>query len=153
MKPNPGRSTSESDDPVRAPRHRDLALGVAHLRQLGCSQSEAAKATGVTTRTVGRWEECSWWPDVQREAAERWLEGLTARARRGLDGAVVEDGRLALRVLERLDPALAPLRMRVAVGYDIDVRQLTDDELDRVAEGEDLVRILMRRPCRDEDEG
>ena len=145
MKPNQGKSTSESDDPVRAPRHRDLALGVAHLRQLGCSQSEAAKATGVTTRTVGRWEACSWWPDVQREAAERWLVGLAARARRGLEGAVSEDGRLALRVLERLDPALAPLRMRVAVGYDIDVRQLTDDQLDRMIAGEDPRHVLGSR--------
>ena len=153
MKPNPGRSTSESDDPVRAPRHRDLALGVAHLRQLGYSQSEAAKATGVTTRTVGRWEECSWWPDVQREAAERWLEGLTAKARRGLEGAVLEDGRLALQVLERIEPALAPPHRRAAARYDIDFNLLSDDELDRVAAGEDLVRILMRRPCRDEDEG
>ena len=108
MKPNEGKSTSESDDPVRSPRHRDRALGVAHMRQLGCSQSEAAKAMGVTTRTVGRWEVCSWWPDVQREAAERWLEGLAARARRGLEGAVLEDGRLALQVLERIEPALAP---------------------------------------------
>ena len=41
-----------------------------------------------------------------------------------LEDAVSQDGRFALRVLERLEPALAPPRMRVTVGHDIDVRQL-----------------------------
>ena len=153
MQPNQGRSTSQRDDPIKAPRNREAAMSVAYLRLLGASLSEAAKATNVSARTVGRWESCSWWPDVQREAAERWLEGLTARARRGLEGAVLEDGRLALQVLERIEPALAPPRRRAAVHYDIDLNLLADDELDRVAAGEDLVPILMRRPCRDEDEG
>lgn len=102
-------------DVTIAPRDRDQALSCAYLRHLGASQEEASKATGISARTLSRWESCSWWRDVQREAADRWLAGLAARARRGLERAVEEDGRLALSVLERLDVALAPPKPRDAV--------------------------------------
>ena len=64
---------SESSDLISAPRDRETALSVAFLRTLGSTQVEAAKATGVDPRTVGRWETCSWWPGVVEEAGSRWL--------------------------------------------------------------------------------
>lgn len=99
---------SEANDPVRAPRNREVAVSVAYLRLQGATQAEAARATDMDPRTVVRWESCSWWPELQREASARWLEGLAVAARRGLEAAVSENGALALRVLERLEPALAP---------------------------------------------
>ena len=90
---------SENTDPVGCPRDRDKALSVAYLRTLGASQEEAAKATGVDARTVGRWESCSWWPEVLTEAAERWLAGAIGKARKALLDALDEpDGLLALKV-------------------------------------------------------
>ncbi len=110
MTPNADLLMLEANDPVRAPRNREVAVSVAYLRLQGATQAEAAGATNVDPRTVVRWESCSWWPEVQREASARWLEGLAAAARRGLGAAVSENGALALRVLERLEPALAPPR-------------------------------------------
>jgi hypothetical protein len=131
---------SESGDPIRGPRDREKALSCALLRHLGATQVEAANANGLDPRTVGRWESCTWWADVQREAADRWLAGLAAKARRGLDRAVGEDGHLALRVLERLEPALAPAKVRV--GIDFDPEKLTDGELARIATGEPPEHVL-----------
>ena len=109
---------SERNDPIASPRDREKAISCAYLRHLGHTQAAAASATGIDPRTLGRWEACSWWPDVQREAAERWLAGLASRARRSLETAVETDGRLALSVLERLDIALAPPKLQAAVAVD-----------------------------------
>jgi len=108
MTPNADLLMLEANDPIRAPRNREVAVSVAYLRLQGATQAEAAGATNVDPRTVGRWESCSWWPELRREASARWLEGLEANARRGLESAVLDNGALALRVLERLEPALAP---------------------------------------------
>jgi hypothetical protein len=132
---------SESGDPIEAPRDREKALSAGYLRLLGASQVEAAKATGVDPRTLGRWESCSWWPEVQNECAARWLDGLTAKARAGLEAAVQKDGYLSLKVLERLEPALAPPRMRATVGT-FDFKDLSDEELSRIAAGEDPAFVL-----------
>ena len=97
---------SESSDLISAPRDREVALSVAYLRVIGSTQVDAAKAAGVDPRTVGRWESCSWWPEIVAEASRRWLSGLEARARQVLyDGM---DPILALKVLERRLPELAP---------------------------------------------
>ena len=64
---------SERNDPIAHPRDPEKATSAAYLRHLGATQVEAASATGIDPRTLGRWEACAWWPDVQREAAERWM--------------------------------------------------------------------------------
>ena len=52
-----------------------------------------------------RWEGSSWWSEVRREAADRWLTGMVGRARHALLRALNEpDGNLALKVLERAVP-------------------------------------------------
>jgi len=136
-----GAEMSESGDPVTAPRDREKALSAALLRHLGATQVEAANATGVDPRTLGRWEACSWWPAVAREAADRWLAGLAAKARKGLEGAVETDGRLALSVLERLEPALAPAKVRATIET-VNYSELTNEQLARIAAGENPAHVL-----------
>jgi len=126
---------SDHMDLIGAPRDRDQALSCAFLRLLGSTQAEAAKAANVDPRTLGRWEGCSWWRDVMQEASQRWLAGLAAKARLGLTAAVEKDGYLALRVLERLEPALAPGRRPWADIDADDLSGLSDEELERIVNG------------------
>ena len=129
---------SQSADPVAGPRNRETAMSVAYLRTLGSTQEEAALAAGVDRRTVQRWEGSSWWPEVRREAADRWLTGVVGRARHALLRALNEpDGNLALKVLERTVPELAPTE-RVAHGgalAKLNFEAMTDQQLARIAGG------------------
>ena len=137
---------SDSTDTIGAPRNREVALSCAYLRLLGSSQVEAAKATGIDPRTLGRWESCSWWPDVQAEAGERWLHGCTAKARRALLNALDEaDGVLALKYLERVIPELAPATQEVGVKgmlAKLDFSRLPLPLLKRIAAGEHPLQVL-----------
>ena len=83
-------------------------MSVAYLRMTTATQEEAAKAAGVSARTVRMWEASDWWRECCDEAGARWLAGLKAEARRGLFRGVGEDGNLALKVLERIDVGLEP---------------------------------------------
>ncbi len=136
----------ESADPIGAPRDREVALSCAYIRLLGSSQLEAAKTAGVDPRTLGRWESCSWWPDVQREAADRWLAGAIGKARKALLAALDQpDGPLALKVLERVVPELAPARHAVELKgslANIDIDTLPHDLLARIAAGEHPLQVL-----------
>ena len=134
----------ENGDRIGRPQNRDKALSVAYLRLLGGSQAEVASAVGCHASTVLRWEQCEWWAEVRREAAARWLEGLTARARRGLETAVTTDGRLALQVLERLVPELAAPRLTVGISADTTYEEMTDGQLQRIASGETPFGVLAR---------
>ena len=137
---------SEIADPVGVPRDRDKALSVAYLRTLGASQEEAARATGVDARTVGRWESCSWWPEVLTEAAERWLAGAIGKARKALLDALDEpDGLLALKVLERVVPELAPASQRMELRgalARLDIDLLPNHLVARIAAGEHPEAVL-----------
>ncbi|MEX2530699.1 MAG: hypothetical protein WD960_07995 [Gemmatimonadota bacterium] len=130
-----------SADPVEAPRDREKAVAAAFLRILGASQADAAGAAGVGERTLRGWEGCSWWPDVLADASRRWLDGLAAKARKGLEDAVQVDGRLALSVLERMEPALAPPKLRAQIET-LDMKELSDEQLARIAAGEDPAHVL-----------
>lgn len=93
---------------VVKPQDWDKAISAAYFRALGASQKVAAEAAGVGERTLRAWESSSWWPEAKREAVARWHVKLTAASRRGLLKAVrAGDGKLALDVLERVDPGLA----------------------------------------------
>ena len=137
---------SESRDPIAAPPDREIALSAAYLRLLGSTQAEAANAAGVDARTLGRWESCSWWDGVASEAADRWLHGAVAKARRSLLAALEEpDGSLALRVLERVVPELAPPNQRVELRgslANLDMDKLSDSVLQRIADGEHPLAVL-----------
>ena len=108
---------------------REKALSVAYLRILGGTQKEAAEAAGCSERSVRGWEAADWWPEIQVEAESRWLPGLIAKARGTLLNDM--DGPLALKVLERLLPELAPAKHHVEHGGSIEtgVAKLSDEEL------------------------
>lgn len=137
---------SESTDPVAAPRDRETALSTAYLRLLGHTQQEAAKAAGLDPRTVQRWEHSSWWPGVKREAADRWLSGLAGRARKALLEALERpDGPLALKVLERIVPELAPPSQRVELRgalANLDMSKLAPAQVARIPAGEHPLQVL-----------
>ena len=91
------------------PKDRDKALSAAYLRILGHTQTEAESGAGCAERTVRQWESCSWWPEILAEAESRWLSGLMSKAR----GTLLRDmdANLALKILERRIPELAPGRV------------------------------------------
>jgi hypothetical protein len=83
----------------------------AYFRALGSSQPEAARAVGRSTRTIKTWEaDRTLWVRAVAEARLRWLGEATALARRQLLAGLRNDegGELSLKLLERLDPELAP---------------------------------------------
>ncbi len=139
-------SMSESGDPIGAPRNREKALSAGYLRLLGHTQQEAANAAGVNRRTLQRWECSSWWPGIQHEAEDRWLAGTVGKARSALLQALEQpDGPLALRILERVVPELAPPSQRVELSgalAKIDFGRLTDEQLSEIAGGRHPYEVL-----------
>ncbi len=111
---------AEDEDEVGRPRDWDKAVAAAYLLALGRTQEEAAKGAGVGERSLHRWVGCSWWSKAVDEAASRWLNDARTGARRtlllaGLKGAN-GDANLALRVLERTEPALPPKQRHELTG-------------------------------------
>lgn len=102
--------SAEKNDPVKKPQDYDKALSVAYLRLLGATQETAAERAGVGIRTIRSWEYSDWWPDAIAEASRRWLQGLEAKARAKLEADM--DASLALKILERRLPELAPPTQR-----------------------------------------
>ena len=117
-------------DSVAEPKNRDKALSAAYLRIIGCSQEEAATGAGCGQRTLRRWEGCSWWSEIQLEAEVRWLSGLMSKAR----GTLLRDmdANIALKILERRVPELAPPKRQVDHSGEVGltaVEKLSDEEL------------------------
>lgn len=135
--------------PVGRPRAKNWTkiVTVAAHRILGASREAAAAACQVSPQAVVRWEKSPWWGLAQQEAREQWLQTLAGKARRGLENHVQSDGHLALKVLERVDPALAPPTQHVelkALLLKIDVSKLPDWAIDCLADGESPVSVVMR---------
>jgi len=106
----------EQRDPVARPSSYDKAISVAYLRLLGATQLEAAKAAGLSTATIQRYEICSWWPDILAEAGRRWLAGVTCGTRRGLEKLIEDvDGQTVRWSAERLIPEFAPPTVKTDV--------------------------------------
>ena len=116
-------------DSVAEPKDRDKALSAAYLRIIGHTQEEAAAGANCGARSLRRWEAQPWWPEILVEAGSRWLSGLTAKARGTLLNDM--DAALALKILERLIPELAPAKRHVEHGGSIEtgVAKLSDEEL------------------------
>lgn len=103
-------------DPVGRPVDMEKAIATAYLRMMGATQERAAEGAGASVRSIQSWEKCSWWDDAREAARKRWMKDLTDSARKGLTQGVKDDGTLALRVLERVDPELAPPKMQAEIG-------------------------------------
>lgn len=118
-------------DKVAVPSDPEAAYSVAFLRYTGATQQEAADIAGVHVNTVKNWEASSWWTSAQAVARDRWLSGLASKSRRSVEVGVQSDPRLAMTVLERLEPALSPkatMQLTGADGGPIEVSSLTDEQ-------------------------
>jgi len=102
-------------DGAPCPPFWEKCVLAAYYRLLGGSQPQAGAAVGRSQRTVRMWEaDKTLWARATAQAKERWLGEVTALARRQLLKAMVSaDGDLALKLLERLDEALAPASQRL----------------------------------------
>lgn len=96
------------------PRHWEKRVGAAYFRMMGLTQEQAGKAVGRSIRSVCVWEsEKETWQMAREEARQRWLGELTDAARVALLHTIqAGDGELSLRVLERIDPDLAPSKQK-----------------------------------------
>lgn len=60
----------------------ERAASVAYLIALGSTVADAAESVGVARRTVQRWKaDTKLWTEAERLAHERWLAGVTAKAK------------------------------------------------------------------------
>jgi hypothetical protein len=111
----PVASFSPAPAPDALPKQWEKWVLYAYLRMLGATQKDAASAVGRKKRTCQVWEEHrALYAQARDEARQRWLGDVVDTARATLlkslrDGA----GELALKVLERIDPALAPPAQRL----------------------------------------
>ena len=102
--------TAAFDDGTPRPPYWEKLVLACYLRSLGSTQVQAAAAIGRRVRAVRGWEaQTVLWQRGLDAARARWLGEITALAkRRLLQAMMTADGKLALDLLERLDPALAP---------------------------------------------
>lgn len=134
-------SNSDSGGGLPAVQDWDSCVSAAYLRSLGVTQREAANAVGFSERSIRAWEHSTWWPKAVDEATDRWLGGVRAAARERLSQALRDvdtDPWLALKILERLEPALHPkasLDVHGVGGQSVNVnvtrrivRPMTDEE-------------------------
>ena len=104
-----------------APRYWEKAVLCAYYRLLGATQKAAGAAVGRSERTVRVWEaDRTLWTRASEEARQRWLGEVTSAARHSLlKAALGADGDLALKILERLDPDLAPPTQRLKHSHEV----------------------------------
>jgi hypothetical protein len=103
------------DDGTPRPAWWEKGILAAYYRLLGSSQKQASAAVGRNERTIRNWEaNTAVWTRATQAAKERWLGEVTSLARRQLLKAMMTaDGDLSLKLLERLDDALAPPSQRL----------------------------------------
>ena len=99
------------DELPKKPQDREKAIAAAYLRVCGATQAKAARIAGIGKRTLERYEQCMWWPEIVAEARDPWLDRLQEEAMRVLMRGL--DAELSLKVLERLYPKLAPAASRL----------------------------------------
>jgi hypothetical protein len=93
----------------------EKAVLAAYYRLLGSSQPQAGAAVGRSQRTIRNWEaDRVLWARASEEARQRWLGEVIAVARRRLLQTMMQaEGDLALKLLERVDAALAPATQKL----------------------------------------
>ena len=120
VKKAPKKSAPEKPT-VNKPRDWNAAILCAYFHLRGYSQKDSAREAGVGERTLKRWIKSDWWPDALAEARGKWKSGLDVGARRTLGKAMDAEDQpdLALRILERTDPEMAPAKQQIELsqGY------------------------------------
>ena len=120
----------------------DKWLLAAYFRQVGLSQLRVSKLVGTSKSTIEKWEHTpDKWVRACNEARVKWLEGITIDARMALaeelkDKSNKGRGRLALDLLERVDPDLAPATRRIEMDWKVRMIERLDAlpvvELERI---------------------
>lgn len=75
---------------VSKPHNWSIAVKVAYARMQGMTQEAAGAAYGVTRITVQNWERSDFWPQVLREADDKFADQAMAKARRTILQALDE---------------------------------------------------------------
>ena len=117
----PAALSTSPDAPQPRPRQWEKWVLYAYLRMMGMTQKAAGSAVGRAKRTVAEWEEAKMlFAQAREEARKRWLTEVGDAARTTLLKALQgEDGDLALKVLERIDPDLSPPTQRVKLHHEV----------------------------------
>lgn len=128
------------------PEDFEKAVLVARDRLLGATVKECATQHGLKESEIRTWEKRAWWGAAQDRARKDWFSGLAGKSLQSLEKHVEKDGKLALQIAERLVPELAPAPQAVEVRSllaRLDVDKLPDWAIDRLANGESPVGVLM----------
>ena len=136
------KSAAATKTPAPAPNW-DKWVSAAYLRMIGHTQKQAAEAVGRSERALREWEaDGERWPRAQEEARGRWLNAATDAARGAvLRSLQVGNAELGKWLLERVDPHLAPPKMRLDV-QSFDPTKLSDEQLERIAAGEAVAQVI-----------
>lgn len=126
---------ADSSSETKAPQDREKAISAAYLRTLGASQADTAKQVGIGERTLRRWEDCSWWPEIRHEAMDRWLAGTKSRAMVALghllDGLEPTTVRFTLeRLMEEFEPPRQRSELSTPPGQPLQFEDVGDAELE-----------------------
>jgi hypothetical protein len=104
-----GGKAAGSDASQTRHRHWDKVVSAAYLRMIGHTQAEVATSAGRSERTIQAWEaDRELWTAARDEARGRWLQEVTDAARRSVLKGAGRIPDLGLKILERIDPELAP---------------------------------------------
>jgi hypothetical protein len=117
----PPASSASTPPPSPRPRQWEKWALYSYLRMMGSTQKEAGSAVGRKKRTVAEWEEAkALFAEAREEARKRWLTDLTDASRQTLLTTIRGGaGELALKVLERTDPDLAPATQRHKIEHEV----------------------------------
>lgn len=88
-------------------------VSAAYLRIMGATQEEAANAVGRKARTLREWEaDSESWAEARAEAANRWMSELIDASRISVLAGAKTNPDMGMRILERVDPRLAPPKQK-----------------------------------------
>jgi DNA-binding transcriptional MerR regulator len=117
------KPTGELADASRVlkPHKFEQSVAVAFLRFCGSTQKDAAKAVGVSERTVQVWEASGFWEDAQREALDKWFKYSDEAALSAIHKALTSKSEytranMAQWYAERRIPQLAPPKIQMEHG-------------------------------------
>lgn len=129
--------------------HWDKVVSAAYLRIIGESQKGTATSVGRSERTIWGWEnDAELWAAAREEARHRWLREVTDASRRSVLKAAGRNADLAFRILERVDPDLAPKQKHEHSGPDGGPIQTEDVGLTDAERAARVLELLDRARAR-----
>jgi hypothetical protein len=152
MKPAlPATASASPSEVAPRPKHWARVVLYAYLRMMGHTQKHAAHAVQRSERRAQEWEENrGLYAQAREEARQRWLSEATDAARQTLLASIRDGaGDLALKLLERIDPDLAPAKQTSEQPL-LDIHLHVETARDRLA---DRIALLAVRHAEDASNG